>query len=305
MDPRNVTTINGVVIDHQTGAATAAGGKKVRRDHSFKRPNPVVNPVGQPVMQVDYVYNGNIINNNNNNGMIKTGHPGQLKAARSVTSMNQNPETGSYQHVPVGGRNGYMSRGHNFDTRASYNERQIRAGQSHFRPLQAHHGSKQQLTQNPNDSQFRRDNLVYKSNGSLDLDSEVEMVQEVITNVNQSGYNRRDFGSHGSIDMIPTRNPGYGHQRGFPDVNAFETASVDGVTVNGGPAAVSTLQRKTTTATDRSEESGAGSVMSSGSLDDSPKQKKKGRFNRKSNDSTAPKSPIQRVFPRPTKRLTC
>lgn len=101
---------------------------------------------------------------------------------------------------------------------------------------------------------------VYKSNSSLDLDHEVDILQESSVT---TGPSRREYGSHGSLDMM-----GREVLTGFPAE---------------GPVAVSTLTRTGhyNSGLNRSEESNAGSVISNNTNDDldsgagSPKQKKK------------------------------
>jgi len=113
---------------------------------------------------------------------------------------------------------------------------------------------------------------LYKSNSSLDLDNEVDILQESSVIQNASSLGRREYGSHGSLDVM-------GRDR--EALMAMFPSTTD------GPAAVSTLTRpvQSTSVHNRSEES-AGSVVSNGSLDVhpsvefenggvSPKQKKK------------------------------
>ena len=245
------------------------------------------------------------------NGHLPNG--GQVKPARSITSMNViqqgDHHTNVYKHMPVarniqpvsaqqlhtpqrsayasnsGVQRGLPNRFGNADMRASYNERMGRQQQRHqplYQPSN-HAGQRARMMVAPSASEMMpQQSNIYKSNGSLDIDHEVEMVQEVMTNVDHhhhhqgQGHYRREFGSHGSIDVI-TRQELTHHA--FPDIRSFDSSSMDGVTV-GGPGAVSTLQRKTTVGSEtaRSEDSAPGSVLSGGSLDDSPKQKKKSSF---------------------------
>ena len=106
---------------------------------------------------------------------------------------------------------------------------------------------------------------VYKSNSSLDLDHEAEVLQE-----SSGGGSRREYGSHGSLDVMGRREEPTG-------LGLFPTSE--------GPAAVSTLTRHSVLShnshLNRSEES-TGSVISTrseehGELEGgtSPKQKKK------------------------------
>lgn len=125
---------------------------------------------------------------------------------------------------------------------------------------------------------------MYKSNSSLDLDHEVDILQEstVLTGAHSSGgQSRREYGSHGSLDMM-----GRGLTHGGE--------AVSGAALNGGmfaqpgdgPVAVSTLTRpgaQPGAHLDRSEDSAAGSVISTSSQDQgeevwgatSPKTKRK------------------------------
>ena len=109
---------------------------------------------------------------------------------------------------------------------------------------------------------------MYKSNSSLDLDHEVDILQEstVLTGAHSSGgQSRREYGSHGSLDMM-----GRGLTHGGE--------AVSGAALNGGmfaqpgdgPVAVSTLTRpgaQPGAHLDRSEDSAAGSVISTSSQD--------------------------------------
>ena len=89
------------------------------------------------------------------------------------------------------------------DMRASYNEQRRIPGEDHRR-------------------NYPQRSIVYKSNSSLDLDHEVQVVQEAVSSVNLNAYNShqmaRQFGSQGSIN----------------DLKSFVE----------GPAAMSTLQRR-------------------------------------------------------------
>ena len=70
---------------------------------------------------------------------------------------------------------------------------------------------------------------VYKSNSSLDLDHEAEILQESSV-VGGSGGARREYGSHGSLDVM-----GRGGREEQSALGLFPTSE--------GPAAVSTLTR--------------------------------------------------------------
>ena len=126
----------------------------------------------------------------------------------------------------------------------------------------------------------------------------MDMVQEVMSNIVQPSYHNyhqqaghsREFGSHGSIDVITRQDQMHRQHNMFPDIHSFDSSSMDGVLTVQGPAAMSTLQRKSETL-NRSEDSATtGSVMSTGSLDDSPKQKKKNGFFSSSNKEKSQKS---------------
>lgn len=105
----------------------------------------------------------------------------------------------------------------------------------------------------------------YKSNSSLDLDHELDILQESNVGHHVVSNRNREYGSHGSLDMM----------------GAFNKTDRD------GPVAVSTLTRTgghfTLSNLNRSEDSATGSVISTGSQDHteldgapgSPKTKKK------------------------------
>jgi hypothetical protein len=150
-----------------------------------------------------------------------------MRAHSHATNPHHRISTYSNVSVPVNPSNRFGTT----DMRASYNEQ---------RRLQA----------------YPPRSIVYKSNSSLDLDHEVQVVQEAVSSVNFR--HQREYGSQGSIN----------------DLKSFES--------NIGPAAVSTLQRRPQTASnyvanDHKSEGGstAGSILSS---DSSPKSKKKGFF---------------------------
>ncbi|XP_059096589.1 signal-induced proliferation-associated 1-like protein 2 isoform X2 [Tigriopus californicus] len=230
------------------------------------------------------------------NGHLPNGS-NALKAARSITSMNMPPpsEPPVYKHVPLSrnvpsqnprymGAQPVPNMTHRFgnpELRSSYSEK-ISGGGSSARSSGSSKGSVNHSGLPVSNSQ--RDSGLYKSNSSLDLDHEVDMVQEAINNSSSlmsSGMYRREFGSHGSIDVISRQEMQHpqSHHQLFGDIRSFDSSSIDGVTLGGGPAAMSTLTRK-------SEESASGSVMSSGSLEESPKQKKKAGFFSSSSTST-------------------
>merc|ERR1712029_788452 len=150
-----------------------------------------------------------------------------LRAHSTNTHAHHRVSTYSNVSVPVSTQSTHFG---SSDMRASYNEQRAGHRVNNF-PVQR--------------------SIVYKSNSSLDLDHEVAVVQEAVSNVNLNSYQMRQFGSQGSIN----------------DLKSFE-----------GPAAVSTLQRRQPIAADAKSE--ASSVISDNS--NSPKSKKKiGLFNGK------------------------
>ncbi len=181
----------------------------------------------------------------------------------------------TYSNVSVPVNTGHSNRFGSADMRASYNETRRytpASGSHHYQtPFQPHlvGGSHHGHHGGGRGGGGHQRSFVYKSNSSLDLDHEVAVVQEAVSNVNLNGGGfsqmRRDFGSQGSIH----------------DLKSFEADL---------PAAVSTLQRRPpqqqqqqqlTSSDFKSEGSTAGSVMSNGSQDfiggsaDSPKLGKK------------------------------
>ena len=244
-----------------------------------------------------------------NNGHHLNG--GQIKPARSVEpiyakrSNNYVQQQQQHQQQQNYASNSTSSQApqrsvpsHRFgnpDLRASYNERMSRNHHHHSHNIQPHqgrllHGNHHHQQGRQSQQQQQQHQVVYKSNSSLDIDHEVEMVQEVMSNVIPGGtvtsaggsghvaFHREFGGSHGSLDVI-TRQDQFGHQyhqlnhhhlnhaqqhtQQFPDIHSYDTSSMD------GPSAVSTLQRKNE----------AGLENGSASLEgDSPKQKKKNSF---------------------------
>ena len=241
---------------------------------------------------------------------------GGVKPARSITSMNMPPP----QHVPLS-RNptsNYSSTNNNNrfgnpEMRASYNDR-IGSRSNGTRSNYTTSSSNQ--VQGP----FSGHNSgLYKSNSSLDLDHEVDMVNEAIaqshaaqghahhhghyaappmmlTTPNHGSY-RREFGSHGSIDVITRQEMAAQHVNGhahYSSDRSYDSSSIEGggagvngaVTNGGGPAAMSTLTRRPDSdssafgvnSTPSGVSAPAQSVMSSSSQEESPKQKKKGFF---------------------------
>ena len=185
---------------------------------------------------------------------VKSSRSVQNMAERSysVSEVNRSAMTGpglvrtSHRAAGHGGA-GQPTRGpHRFgnpDMRASYSER-------------LSHRQRPAPAPRPGPSET----AVYKSNSSLDLDHEVDILQESsVTN----GPSRREYGSHGSLNMM-----GREGLAGFP---------------GEGPVAVSTLTRAGhyNPGLNRSEDSNTGSVISNNTNDDldsgagSPKQKKK------------------------------
>ncbi len=232
-----------------------------------------------------------LVRQNATGGAALKSHGGQLKAARSVTSVNmpppqqplpppqqsqpQPPGLENYKHAPVTRMQPQKMLSQHYQQhqgfgdpglRASYNERLNRPSTHHYsqqppqqsRLYQPHVGGGGRSRVGGVDVDH------YRSDGSLDLDHEVEMVQEVMTNVmttsEGSSYQqpplfRREFGSHGSIDILGSAPGGGGGGCGSFD------------SVDGGVGCAT-----------KSEESS--SVMSTGSQDDtSPKQKKKSSGN--------------------------
>jgi hypothetical protein len=266
------------------------------------------------------------------------------KTARSVTSVNmaqtqqdvlfKQPLTRNGPSYSRGGQTQQPQpqQSHRFghpDLRSSYSER-IASGNGNRghqvqRPFPAQHTGRIGPPAPPASSN------VYKSNSSLDLDHEVDMVHEAIhqqqaqhlfqkapqqqqqqygsshyhhmqQQQQQQQQHRREFGSHGSIDVI-TRQELH-HQHVFPDIRSYDSSSIEPlsgggvVTVGngGGQVTMSTLQRKAAAAAaaaaaaTTAEETqnfhnattsggGGGSVISGSSLEEtSPKQKKKSSF---------------------------
>ena len=205
-------------------------------------------------MQAVEFYNSNVMSSSNNNSSSDTykslGDVFGINAAVSSINNNKMAHAQSvsnvYKHVPLRAHSTNTHAHHRVSTysnvsvpvstqpnrfgtsdmRASYNEQRTagRGGLNNF-PVQR--------------------SIVYKSNSSLDLDHEVAVVQEAVSNVNLNSYQMRQFGSQGSIN----------------DLKSFE-----------GPAAVSTLQRRQQPV-HADAKSEASSVISDNS--NSPKSKKK------------------------------
>ena len=301
MQNSSSTTINGVVVDGGGGLNQAhqviLPNKRpslVRREQSFRENN-----------MSNSSSNGHNNNNNNRESYKPLGdYFGEaVKAGKAMPNSINKParmgppaDIGSpYKHVPLGGTrsSNYSSNSGNRytvnsrqqfgnpDLRASYSERTTRQQQQRLFQQQqqqhpVHHLRRGLVGPPPVQS-------VYKSNSSLDIDHEVGMVQEAIQMVSggqghhyhqQGRINARDFGSHGSIDVITRQEI---HQV-FPDIgrSSFDSNSIGNNNNN-------TLQRG-----NKSEDTP--SVVSSGSLDgDSPKQKKKGGFFSKDSSSKSQK----------------
>ncbi len=241
-------------------------------------------------------------------------HPPQqqqqhLKSARSVSNVLSHHEPtyqvhrlSTYANVPPAN-----TRFGNSDSRASYNERlsvsrQPSQQQQHQPQTQRQYSSSSSNNNNPfptiSNGTPRRSGLmgppppptsrsiVYKSNTSLDLDHDVGLVSEIILpsqqqHQQQQDYQhlRREYGSQGSINIsgnrfttalpINTATHGYGSR-------IYSGPIVEIGQSSPGPAAVSTLQRKThgnggmsnfvpAREINKSEDSTLGSVISNGS----------------------------------------
>jgi len=241
-------------------------GGTARPDQQFKQPNvqdPAYKSLGSvfsqkesPPRESKKKLNSNVSVPANSAPAVKSARSVQNMAERSF-SVSENRNHSGVSRTPhrvagYGGA-GQPSRGpHRFghpDTRASYSERLSSRQRANYRGPQ---------TPGQQD--------MYKSNSSLDLDHETEILQE--SNVVGG---RREYGSHGSLDVM-------GRDRETL-LAMFPASSGE------GPAAVSTLTRPNhynhASHLNRSEESN-GSVVSNGSQDhteidstSSPKQKKK------------------------------
>ena len=134
--------------------------------------------------------------------------------------------------------------------------------------MRASYSERLSARQRPSNGGRAPSEAVYKSNSSLDLDHEADILQEssVVTGGQRSpgererpGQQRREYGSHGSLDMM-----GRGHTNGGEATGLFAHPG------DPGPVAVSTLTRSGAGYgghLDRSEDSTAGSVISTGSQD--------------------------------------
>jgi hypothetical protein len=109
-----------------------------------------------------------------------------------------------------------------------------------------------------NSNNLDRDHVYHKSNGSLDLESgvEVEMMSSAISrNPSMGGHGsnnpvvRRDFGSHGAIDSLSSGGSSVMHHRQYYATTTDESL-------------------------DSTASSGHGNRKDNNSLDDSPKMKK-------------------------------
>ena len=228
-------------------------GGAIQPDSAYKSLGSVFGPEG-PADNKKKLSNGTNGNVMTYNG-VKSSRSVQNMAERSysVSEVNRSLMTGPglarTPHRAAGyGGAGQPTRGpHRFgnpDLRASYSERRDARQKAPAVPRAG-----------PGESES-----VYKSNSSLDLDHEVDILQESSVT---AGNSRREYGSHGSLDMMGREGLG-----GFP---------------GEGPVAVSTLTRPGhyNPGLNRSEESNAGSVISNNTNDDldsgagSPKQKKK------------------------------
>ena len=241
------TTASTVNSDNNGNSNHFKTGGAIQPDSAYKSLGSVFGPEG-PADNKKKLSNGTNGNVMTYNG-VKSSRSVQNMAERSysVSEVNRSLMTGSglarTPHRAAGyGGAGQPTRGpHRFgnpDTRASYSER-LNSRQKPAGVPRAGPG----------------ETGVYKSNSSLDLDHEVDILQESSVT---TGSSRREYGSHGSLDMVGA----------FP---------------GEGPVAVSTLTRTGhyNPGLNRSEESNAGSVISNNTNDDldsgagSPKQKKK------------------------------
>ena len=133
----------------------------------------------------------------------------------------------------------------------------------HFRfghpDMRASYSERVSARQRPSNGGRAPSEAVYKSNSSLDLDHEADILQESSVGQRSPGerQQRREYGSHGSLDMM-----GRGHTNGGEASGLFAQPG-------DGPVAVSTLTRAGAQYShlDRSEDSTGGSVISTGSQD--------------------------------------
>ena len=166
---------------------------------------------------------------------------GKMGHARSVTDV--------YKHVPM---RAHSSNGgpaaHAHHRVSTYSNVSVPVNSNRFgtTDMRASYNEQRRIPGN-NTTNYPQRSIVYKSNSSLDLDHEVQVVQEAVSSVNLNTYSQmRQFGSQGSIN----------------DLKSFE-----------GPAAMSTLQRRPMSSDVKSEVS---SVLSDTSSQSPKVTKKKG-----------------------------
>ena len=184
-------------------------------------------------------------NNNTNDTYKSLGDVFGINAAVSSINNNKMAHAQSvsnvYKHVPL--------RAHSTNTHAHHRVSTYSNVSVPVTPAASRFGTsdmRASYNEQRRVNNFPQRSIVYKSNSSLDLDHEVAVVQEAVSNVNLNSYQMRQFGSQGSIN----------------DLKSFE-----------GPAAVSTLQRRPATLQAADTKSEASSVISDNS--NSPKTKKK------------------------------
>jgi hypothetical protein len=212
-----------------------------------------------------------------------------LKSSRSVSSVvaqsdptYQSARLSTYANLPAAPNARFGTP----DARSSYNERlSVSRQPTQPPPQRIYSGGHSQYAGTPRRPGMMGPppppmtrSIIYKSNTSLDLDHEPG---DVVVSVVQPDYQqlRREYGSQGSINVSsgnrfapapPPVNPGYRDR-------IYSGPVVDLGQASPGPAAVSTLQRKSAgqanggflSARDlnKSEESTVGSVISNGSKD--------------------------------------
>ena len=170
--------------------------------------------------------------------------------ARSVTDV--------YKHVPM---RAHSSNGgpaaHAHHRVSTYSNVSVPVNSNRFgtTDMRASYNEQRRIPGN-NTTNYPQRSIVYKSNSSLDLDHEVQVVQEAVSSVNLNTYSQmRQFGSQGSIN----------------DLKSFE-----------GPAAMSTLQRRPMSSDVKSEVS---SVLSDTSSQSPKVTKKKGLLSTSKNQN--------------------
>ena len=260
----NTTTINGVVITNKKKKLSG-----LRRDSSFRVIDPHPTVVQQPITDVsvenvraramqavDY-YNSNILADQQQQPQQPNNSSSTYKSLGDVFVSKS--KLGKNVSLPLGGTNKYKpsslqpqqqqpqpryGRFGSSDTRASYNERLATRMYTNMGP--------------PPPPSTMTSAAYHRSNTSLDLDHEVDMhnYQQPVPTSTQ----RREFGSHGSIDVI-VRSNSTGHHHFDPP-----------------PAAVSTLQRKQQPQINNDVVDNSTQDNQPPSSNSSPKVKKKGFF---------------------------